>query len=95
MATEMIKKEFAKVIGKIRKENDDAFPKAMMTGQQVAKGTATVNCGGEWRSADYSMGLAMKVNADPRFQEFLTKYGAMAVIESNSFGGVQVRIYYK
>lgn len=47
MTTDQIKKMFQKTISAIRKEMDDDYPKAMMTGQQMAKNTATVNCGGE------------------------------------------------
>ena len=43
---ESMKKELAKAVKEIRKtyENTD-YPKLMMTKVQMAKGTATVNCG--------------------------------------------------
>ena len=42
------KRDFQKVISAIRKEmGGGEYPKAMCTGQQMKKRTATVNCGGE------------------------------------------------
>lgn len=90
-----IKREFSKTVSKIRKDEGDAFPKAMMTGQQMAKGTATVNCGGEWRRTEYCMSLANRVMEDERFKAFLAKCGAVAEIELNQQGRPQIRIYYK
>ena len=89
------KTKFQKVIAAIRKAGGDDYPKAMMTGQQMAKNTATVNCGGEWRSAEYSEMLAATVTADPGFQKFLKEENATANIERNPFGGVQIRINFK
>ena len=94
MTTDKIKKEFQKTISAIRKEMNDQFPKAMMTGQQMAKRTATVNCGGEWRTEEYSLKMAKAVATDPRFIVFLAECDANAKIEANSFGGYQIRIYY-
>ncbi len=46
------KRDFQKVISAIRKEmGGGEYPKAMCTGQQMEKRTATVNCGGEWYSS--------------------------------------------
>lgn len=89
-----LKKDFQKVIGAIRKDQRGDYPKAMMTGQQMAKNTATVNCGGEWRSAQYSWELADLVTRDERFVQFLARHNATAHIEPNPFGGSQVRINY-
>lgn len=95
-----IKKDFQKVIKAIRdaknKEcgTNSEFPKAMMTRQQIAKGTATVNCGGEWGSLEGTTYRANKVMNDERFTEFLTRWNATAKIEMNSFGTAQIRINY-
>ena len=95
-----IKKDFQKVIKSIREQisayegKTYEFPKAMMTGQQMDKNTATVNCGGEWRSAEYSKEIADVVMTHSEFQVFLIKYQAKAHIEENKFGGVQIRINY-
>lgn len=94
MTTDQIKKNFQKTIGAIRKERNDSFPKAMMTGQQMAKNTATVNCGGEWKSAEKSLEIAKATATDPRFLVFLAECDAKAKIEPNPFGGYQIRIYY-
>lgn len=89
-----IKKEFQKVIGTIRKETTYRYPKPMMTGQQMEKRTATVNCGGEWGSPESTMQVAKMVMEDKRFKEFLEKCNATAKIEINSFGTYQIRINY-
>jgi len=97
-----IKKEFQKTIGDIRqdwrvKRNTPRgeYPKAMMTGQQEANNTATVNCGGEWCS--FSKELAQYVMNDERFQKFLSDAGAEANIEKfyrGSCPGYQVRLVF-
>lgn len=90
-----IKKELQKVIGIIRKEiSTNGFPKAMMTGQQMEKRTATINCGGEWGTADSTMQKAKMVMDDERFESFLRKCDATATIEMNGFGTYQIRINY-
>lgn len=90
-----MKKDFQKVVSGIRKAVGDEFPKAMMTGQQMAKNTATVNCGGEWKGGVYSRNLADKVLADPSFCAYLERYGATAHLEKTPSGGIQVRIWFK
>ena len=90
-----MKKDFQKAIGAIRKEMNSQYPKAMMTGQQMRKNTATVNCGGEHRSEQYSVELACQVIDDKRFKEFLTTYNATAEIEKNPFGGFQIRLHFR
>lgn len=97
-----IKKDFQKVIKAIRdaknKEcgTNSEFPKAMMTRQQIAKGTATVNCGGEWckHSPEVARERADLVMKDERFTAFLTKWNATAHIELDNFGVTQIRINY-
>ena len=102
MITMYTKKDFQKVIGAIRKERQVAendkrieYPKAMMTGQQEAKNTATVNCGGEWGpNKAIAPEVAKMVLEDERFTAFLNKYEATAHTETNSFGAIQVRINF-
>lgn len=95
-----IKKDFSKVIGTIRKEiraeqnSNTEFPKAMLTGQQAKNSTATVNCGGEWTTLERSAERANRVMHDPRFQQFLKKYNAIAYIEQNPYRTLQIRIDY-
>lgn len=89
-----IKRDFQKVIGAIRKEGGKQFPKAMLTGQQAAKNTATVNCGGEWYSLESTEKIAAAVMSDKRFTDFLEKHNATAQVELNPFGAQQIRINY-
>lgn len=95
-----LKKDFQKTISAIRKDRKEStgrdvhYPKAMMTGQQESKRTATVNCGGEWVSEQVSVEIAELVMKDHRFNDFLARYSAKAITEKNPFGGVQVRIHY-
>lgn len=88
------KKEFQKVIATIRNEGNSGFPKAMMTRQQMVKGTATVNCGGEWRTKEYTETLSAAIMKDTRFQSLIEKYNATAEVELNTFGTYQIRINY-
>lgn len=75
-----MKKDFQKVIGKIRKElGAGEYPKAMMTAQQQAKNTATVNCWGSKERAD-------AVIKHPLFTDFLKRYGAIAQLEQKDEG---------
>ena len=89
-----MKKEFQKVIKEIRNEIGGNFPKPMMTGQQMEKNTATVNCGGEWSTKEETIILATIVMNDKRFTDFIEKHSAKANIETNTFGTMQVRINY-
>lgn len=73
-----MKKEFQKAVKTIRAEiapEGCAYPKAMMTGQQVNKGTATVNCGRSQSTAQ----LVIKHRA---FVEYLKQWNATATIET-------------
>ena len=101
-----VKKTFQKTVSEIRKDwrvkrntPGGEYPKAMMTSQQEAKNTATVNCGGEWVSSSFSKDLAEYVINDERFQKFLSDAGAEATIEK-VYGrnyvvpGCQVRISF-
>lgn len=100
MEISKIKKELQKTIGAIRKDWNEAggmkseFPKAMMTRQQMAKGTATVNCGGEHYKADHTKLIAQAVMADELFKTFLEKCEATATLELNAFNTYQIRIHY-
>ena len=95
------KKEFAKVIGTIRKERNEeinlpncSFPKPMMTIKQMEQNTATVNCGGEFSSLETTTERSELVMNDERFKEFLKKHNATAKIELNQFGTKQIRINF-
>ena len=94
------KKALQKVVKILRDERSKhlgqktEFPKAMMTGQQAMKGTATVNCGGEW-FGNRSKPIAEAVMEDKRFRDFLEAYDGEACIEHNPrFDSYQVRIYF-
>ena len=95
------KKEFSKVIGTIRKENNEAlglphcsFPKPMMTAKQMAQNAATVNCGGEFACLETTTERSELVMSDERFKAFLKKHNATAKIELNQFGTKQIRINF-
>lgn len=96
----MMKKEFSKIITAIRNERGEetrrnlSFPKAMMTAAQMEKHTATVNCGGEWGTAESTKAIAEVVMNDERFVAFLEKYKATATVEINNFKTYQIRITY-
>ena len=51
------------------------LPKAMMTAQQMRKGTATINCG----RGDYGKALAPKVVASEQFVAWCEAYGIKTV----------------
>ena len=94
------KKQFQKVIGNIRKvrntENgiNSNFPKPMMTAIQMGKRQATVNCGGEWSTAEKTRTIADEVMQDEGFKTFLGEYNATASIELNNFNTFQIRIQF-
>ena len=93
-----ISKDVRKVVGKSRADlGTHNYPKAMMTGAQMKNLTATVNCGGEWRTLEFTNNLAQAVVEDDRFKDFLDKYSAKAYIEKARYAGreyVQIRINY-
>jgi hypothetical protein len=96
-----IKKDFQKVIKAIRDDRNNrlqingCFPKAIMTQVQAEKGQATVNCGGEWTTAEKSKERAVEVMQDSRFVEFLEKANAKATIEyNNAVNAYQVRLFF-
>lgn len=93
-----ISKDYKKAVSKVRADlGTNGYPKAMMTGQQMRKCTATVNCGGEWHGKTFSEELASKVIQHEAFKDFLKSYHAEAHIEKASYAGreyAQVRIYY-
>ena len=97
---EKTKKQFQKVIGSIRKDRNTAeninsnFPKAMMTYAQMEKKQATVNCGGEWSTAEKTKQIVELVLNDSRFIKFLSDNSATAKTEYNNFGSFQIRIYF-
>lgn len=97
------KRSFQKVIGDIREDwrvkhgtPNGQYPKAMMTGQQEEKNTATVNCGAEWCS--FSNELSEFVMNDKRFLKFLSDFGATAKKEevwNYSCKGFQIRVNFQ
>lgn len=92
-----MKKDFQKVIKAIRETNGERTnPKPMMTEAQMEKGTATVNCGGEWckHSPEVARKRADLVMKDERFTAFLTKWNATAHTELDNYGVTQIRINY-
>lgn len=95
MMNDKTKKDFQKAIKAIREDmGREVFPKPMMTSAQMEKNQATVNCGGEWSTKEKTEEIANAVMNSERFTEFLDKYEAKAVIETNSFGTLQIRIFY-
>lgn len=82
--TATFKKALQKEVGKIRKQIGGAFPKAMMTSQQIEHSTATINCGGERRSVEKTKELAQKVIESSDLTEMIKKNEATARIEYNS-----------
>ena len=97
MITETTRKDFQKTIKAIRDTytmicgERQEYPKAMMTGQQEEKNTATVNCGRRRESTETVANVVMN---DPLFKGFLAQYNAKANIEINSEGKTQVRINF-
>ena len=84
----MNKRRFQRVIRQIRAEwileTDDPkckFPFGRMTCLQASMGLATVDCGGERKSAEYTLELAQRVMNDDRFLACLEKDSADACIE--------------
>lgn len=98
---ETTKKAFQKVIKEIRAEIDptisrrNEYPKPMMTKKQMDKDEATVNCGGEWGSAESTKTIADAVLTDKRFEEFLHNFRADASIELNNFNTYQIRVKFR
>ena len=93
----MFKKEFQKTIAAIRDDYCTGnFPKAMCTTAQMMKNQATVNCGGEWKTTEYSTALAERVLKDPRFTALVAYHKGKAVLEQGRAGNrifTQIRIY--
>lgn len=95
-----IKKQFQAVIGGIRKDRNaseninSSYPKPMMTIVQMEKREATVNCGGEFSTAERTKAIADNVLGDERFKEFIANTEATAKIEMNNFGTYQIRIKF-
>lgn len=97
MITAEVKKEFQKAIAAIRKEiSTEAgqaceYPKAMMTGQQMKKNTATVNCGSKSMLSD-------QVLRHPAFIAFCEKHHATAHAERIVYGSYytqyQLRLHF-
>lgn len=102
-----MKKDFAKVVKKIReainqnKGTKSDYPKAMMTGQQIKNRTATVNCGEYSEDSIRMLAIARDkmdtVLTDPDFIEFIEKYNAVALpqfVKASGYSKYQVRINF-
>ena len=72
-----MKKDFQKAVKMFRESTEyhGEHPKAMMTAQQMRKGTATINCG----RAEFGEELAPKVIKFPAFVEWCETYGIKTV----------------
>lgn len=92
----MNKAKFQKTIKAIRAElNTGEYPKAMMTGQQMANNTATVNCGGEWNTPEGTHQIADAVLNHEAFKKLMEQSGATFKKESlGANGRVQLRINF-
>ena len=68
-----MKKDFQKAVKMFREEHgyNGEYPKAMMTAQQMRKGTATINCG----RAEFGQNLAPQVKEFAPFIEWCKTYG--------------------
>ena len=101
-----IKKDFQKVVKQIRDdlnrnaERKNAYPKAMMTGQQVKKRTATINCG-EYADSSFVQvagDRANKIMNDERFKRFCNIYGVKEAyverVKREVYTTTQIRINY-
>lgn len=92
------KRDFQKVISAIRKEmGGGEYPKAMCTGQQMEKRTATVNCGGEWCSSK-SAETAQQVMENMKFVDFCVAHKAKARYEQVGSGlkkWTQIRLTFE
>ena len=87
------KKDFQKVIKEIR-GSERRYPKPMMTGVQMEKRQATVNCGGEWFSYEETLKVAQEVMETNIFKDFLESHNATARIERGQLDCAQIRIQF-
>lgn len=98
-----IKKDLQKIVKKYRDSLEKVidnrgrvftpeYPKAMMTGQQIEKGTATINFG--YNFADHHDNLNEFANSEA-FKTFCEKHSIkVAGKEINADNRVQLRLYY-
>ena len=98
-----LKKDLQKIVKKHRDAKPDVisryygphrpeFPKAMMTGQQIAKGTATINFG---HNCPEHFAEIEAFTAAEAFKAFCEKYNIkVGTKEINQDNRVQLRIYY-
>ena len=72
-----MKNDFQKAVKAFRdgSEYHGEYPKAMMTAQQIRKGTATINCG----RAEFGKELAHKVLSHKDFVDWCMTYGIKTV----------------
>jgi hypothetical protein len=88
-----MKKDFQKAIKAIRdgQKVPSEYPKAMMTAQQMRKGTATVNCG----SGSPGRNRRATVISNAAFVKWCEMYGIKAIDfeeVADGFGGTQTQI---
>ena len=93
-----IKKELAKAVKEIRDSYDEPdrlqkYPKLMMTAVQMAKGTATINCGYHSHSGEDNE-KAERILSNPTINELLKKYNGTMKKEKGSEETWQIRINY-
>lgn len=105
---EEMKKDLQKLVKMFRdelnqtRERKSDYPKAMMTGEQMKRRTATINCGYTWCADDEEVmgNLRQRANfimEDQRFINFCEGYDAIAHVEEVKVSGttqVQIRINY-
>lgn len=92
----MNKKEFQLTIKAIRKElGYGAFPKAMLTGAQEVKRTATVNCGFDYYDKMKTEAIVHEVFEHELFREMLKHNDAGAFIETQGVWVKQIRIVWE
>ena len=88
-----MKKDFQKVIKAIRDGQaiKSEYPKAMMTAQQMRKGTATVNCGSGFPGRN----RRATVISNAAFVKWCEMYGIKAIDfeeVADGYGGIQTQI---
>lgn len=91
--TDKMKKELQKVCQIIRDERgvergrgNTGYPKPILSEDMKRKGTAVINCGGEWFAEEKTKSIANLVLENEAFKTFIETYEAKAFIEKERFG---------
>lgn len=95
--TPAMKKEFQKLIKKIREENfKGEYPKAIMADSMTEKGQASIvfSYSGDNTFRGYTKEMAEKVMSIESFQSFLNKYEATAQIQLRANQSYEIRIQF-